>query len=282
MDVKQLEYFRAIVDAGTISGAARVLHMTQPPLSYQVKMLEEELQVQLFLRGTKKITLTEAGKTLYDRAGSLLTMADITKREVIKASQAATIHIGFTPSTVSMMSDYLIRFSTSHPDIRFDIHEGSTFTLREQLENGVVDITTLRTPIVLKGCESRTLMQEKLLAMAAAGNPVLEKNKDGITLEELSEQKLILSHRYRSYLLSAFEKKGLLCDIYCECEDARTAMTMAGKGLGIAILPASMHKLSDQMKSCDILDADLTTELLLTWRKGRMPEEVKAFLEMWR
>ena len=73
MDVKQLEYFRAIVDAGTISGAARVLHMTQPPLSYQVKMLEEELQVQLFLRGTKKITLTEAGKTLYDRAGSLLT-----------------------------------------------------------------------------------------------------------------------------------------------------------------------------------------------------------------
>ena len=78
MDVKQLEYFRAIVDAGTISGAARVLHMTQPPLSYQVKMLEEELQVQLFLRGTKKITLTEAGKTLYDRAGSLLTMADIT------------------------------------------------------------------------------------------------------------------------------------------------------------------------------------------------------------
>lgn len=49
MDVKQLEYFRAIVDAGTISGAARVLHMTQPPLSYQVKMLEEELQVQLFL-----------------------------------------------------------------------------------------------------------------------------------------------------------------------------------------------------------------------------------------
>ena len=112
MDVKQLEYFRAIVDAGTISGAARVLHMTQPPLSYQVKMLEEELQVQLFLRGTKKITLTEAGKTLYDRAGSLLTMADITKREVIKASQAATIHIGFTPSTVSMMSDYLIRIST--------------------------------------------------------------------------------------------------------------------------------------------------------------------------
>ena len=62
MELKQLEYFRAIVDAGTISGAARDLHMTQPPLSYQIKMLEEELQVPLFLRGKKRITLTEAAE----------------------------------------------------------------------------------------------------------------------------------------------------------------------------------------------------------------------------
>ncbi len=281
MDVKQLEYFRAIVDAGTISGAARALHMTQPPLSYQIKMLEEELQVQLFLRGTKKITLTDAGKTLYDRAGSLLTMADITKREVIKASQAATIHIGLTPSTVSMMSEYLIRFSEKHPEIRFDIHEGSTFALREQLENGIVDISTLRTPIVLKGCESKTLVKEKLLAMAAAGQTFLKEKEHMVSLEELSRQKLILSHRYRKYMLSAFEQAGFACDIYCECEDARTAMTMAEKGLGIAILPASMRELTDKIDVCDINGADLTTEILLAWRRGRMPREVIAFLEMW-
>ena len=56
MEIRQLEYFRAIVDAGTISGAARELHMTQPPLSYQMKMLEEELQVPLFIRGMKHHT----------------------------------------------------------------------------------------------------------------------------------------------------------------------------------------------------------------------------------
>ena len=92
MELRQLEYFRAIVDAGTISGAARVLHMTQPPLSYQIKMLEEELQVPLLIRGTKKITLTEAGKTLYEQAGTLLMFADLTRREVVKSSQSATIH----------------------------------------------------------------------------------------------------------------------------------------------------------------------------------------------
>ena len=115
MEIKQLEYFRAIVEAGSISGAARALHMTQPPLSYQIKMLEEELQVSLFLRGTKKITLTEAGKTLYEQAGKILTLTDLTKSEVIKSSQAATLHIGMTPSTVPMMSDYLLQFSRLYP-----------------------------------------------------------------------------------------------------------------------------------------------------------------------
>lgn len=160
MELRQLEYFRAIVDEGSISGAARALHMTQPPLSYQMKMLEEELQVSLFLRGTKKITLTEAGKTLYEQAETLLMLANLTKQEVIKSGQAATLHIGMTPSTVSMMSDFLVQFSKKYPKVHFDIHEGSTFTLKDQLENQMVDLTTLRTPIVLNGCETYPLAKE--------------------------------------------------------------------------------------------------------------------------
>lgn len=275
MEIRQLEYFCAIVEAGTISGAARNLHMTQPPLSYQIKMLEEELQVQLFQRGSKRINLTEAGKALYVRAESLLTMADITKREVIKVSQAATLHIGMTPSTVSMMSEKLAAFAAVYPDIRFDIHEGSTFVLKNQLENGMVDITTLRTPIALKGFESKTLIREPLLAMTME----MPQEKTAITLKELSQKKIILSHRYRKYLLDAFEKEGVFCDIYCECEDARTAMTLAENHFGIAILPASMQEMSDKIRALPIEGAELETEILLAWRREKMPREVKEFLE---
>lgn len=280
MELKQLEYFRAIVDAGTISGAARELHMTQPPLSYQMKMLEEELQVPLFLRGTKKITLTEAGKTLYEQSGNLLMLSDLTKQEVLKASQAATLHIGMTPSTVSMISDYLLCFARKYPQVHFDIHEGSTFTLKDQLENRMIDLTTLRTPIALNGCETRCLSRESLLAMAIPEYPLFE-GRTSLCLRELSEQPLILSHRYRKYMLSAFERAGLVCDIYCACEDARTAMTLAEKGLGIAILPASMLELSDRLVAFPVSDADLVTEILLAWRKGRLPAEIVNFLNMW-
>ena len=69
MELRQLEYFRQIADTHSFNEAARHLNMSQPPLSYQIKMLEEELQVPLFLRGKKRITLTEAGKTLYEQVG---------------------------------------------------------------------------------------------------------------------------------------------------------------------------------------------------------------------
>lgn len=82
-------------------------------------------------------------------------------------------------------------------------------------------------------------------------------------------------------MLSAFEQAGLFCDIYLTCEDARTAMTMAEKGLGIALLPASMLNLTHKLKAFTITDADLTTEILLAWRKGRLPSELRAFLELW-
>ena len=289
MELRQLEYFRAIVDAGTISGAARALHMTQPPLSYQIKMLEEELQVPLLIRGTKKITLTEAGKTLYEQAGALLMFADLTRREVVKSSQSATLHIGMTPSTVSLLADYLLRFSRKYPHIHFDVHEGSTFALKDQLENHMVDLTTLRTPIVLNGCETKTLLngcktktllKESITAMALPSHPLFA-GRETLSLTELAEQPLILSNRYRKYMLSAFEQAGLFCDIYLTCEDARTAMTMAEKGLGIALLPASMLNLTHKLKACTITDADLTTEILLAWRKGRLPSELRAFLELW-
>ena len=207
MDFKQLEYFKAIVEEGTISAAARRLHMSQPPLSYQMKMLEEELQVQLFSRGTKRITLTEAGKVLYARAGILLTMTDITRREVARAGQAVTLHLGMTPSTVSMMAEIIAAFSRVYPEIYFDIHEGSTYILKNQLENRAVDVTTLRTPISLNNCQHRVLVRESLVAIGVS--ECMPSGQSTMTLQQLSAEKLILSHRYREYLLRAFEKESL-------------------------------------------------------------------------
>ena len=85
MEIRQLEYFRAIVDARNHQRCgARELHMTQPPLSYQDENAGGGTSGAAFIRGMKHITLTEAGKTLYEQAGKILMLSEVTKREVIK------------------------------------------------------------------------------------------------------------------------------------------------------------------------------------------------------
>ena len=188
-----------------------------------------------------------------------------------------TLHLGMTPSTVSMMTKMMADFSRIYPEIYFDIHEGSTYVLKNQLENRVVDVTTLRTPISLNNCQHRVLVRESLVAMGVSKYMPYDRNV--ITLKQLSSKKLILSHRYREYLLRAFEKEGLSCDIYYECADARTAMELAENGVGVAILPASTGGLTKKMEVYTIENADLMTELLLVWRNEKIPTEVEMFIE---
>ena len=78
MDLKQLLYFKTVVEEGTISAAAKKLNLSQPPLSQQIKQLESELGVTLMERGARKITLNEAGRVLYEKGCTLLTLAEQT------------------------------------------------------------------------------------------------------------------------------------------------------------------------------------------------------------
>jgi len=103
MDLKQLSYFTAIVDEGSISAAAKKLHISQPPLSNQMKSLEAELGVVLFERGLRSITLTDAGKLMYERANTILDMASAAKMEIDSLGNGlrGTLRMGMVSSSVT-------------------------------------------------------------------------------------------------------------------------------------------------------------------------------------
>ena len=151
--------------------------------------------------------------------------------------------------------------------------------MRGQLENRILDLTTLRTPITLRAVR-RELWRRNASRHGSSGVPSFKRTHIAPSAGALGTA-LILSHRFQKYIASKFEEAGLVCDIYLACEDARTAITMAERGMGIAILPTSMLELSDKLKSCEVCDADFTTEVLLAWRKSRISSEIQEFLEFW-
>ena len=280
MELRQLEYFREIASTGSINEAARHLNMSQPPLSYQIRQLETELNVKLFDRTSKGVTLTEAGKVLYDRSGNLLEYARSTELEVSKTGKKRILRIGLTPTTVDTIMPYIARFSKKNPDVNFEVHDGITYSLYEYLMDGIIDISVARTPLRLDEVSYLELCSEPMIAVSAA--PITpDSGIDSLKLADLLHKPLILYRRYEELIMNTFHAQNMIPDIFCVCDDPRGAMLWAKENLANAIFPKSMASLCNGLSIQEVDEPDLVTKILLIWAKGKKPVPlVQEFLEV--
>jgi len=167
MELRQLEYFRVIAETESIHEAARRLNMSQPPLSYQLKQLEAELNVTLFERTRQGVRLTEAGKLLYDRSANLLEYVKSTELEVAKVGKKRVLRLGITPTTVATIMPCVSLFSRRNPDVNFEVHDGITYTLYRYLMDGIIDISIARTPLRLDDVDYKILSSEPMIAVSS-------------------------------------------------------------------------------------------------------------------
>lgn len=278
MEIRQLEYFREIAATGSINEAARRLNMSQPPLSYQMKQLETELKVKLFERNRTGVTLTKAGKLLYERTESLLTFVHSTEQEVAKAGKKEVLRIGITPTTVSTVMPCISSFSRQNPDVNFEVRDAITFTLFNYLMEGIIDVSVVRTPINLGNVEFIEICREPMIAVFPPGIRTEEKE---FTLEKLAGFPLILYRRYEKFIMDAFFERELEPDIFCVCDDPRDAMLWVKEGLAAAVFPRSMSSMCSGLKIKMLEEKELETRILLIWKKGKKPSELlQKFLDV--
>ncbi len=279
MELKQLEYFRKIADTGSINEAARHLNMSQPPLSYQLRQLEGELQVKLFERTSQGVVLTEAGKLLYERAGNLLSYAQSAAQEVSQTGKKRTLRIGVTPTTAEVMMPYFIEFARACPDVNFEIRDGITFDLYNYLLEGIIDVSVARTPLRLEAVESRILRSEPMVAVSSF--QLRAEGGGTIGLPDLESSPLVLYRRYEKLIRDAFQSRGLVPDVFCICDDAREALLWARSGLATAVFPQSMESFCDGLRVQKLREEELVTQIVLIWKKGRgLPAAARDFLDM--
>ena len=196
MELRQLECFAAVVEEGSISAAARKLHMSQPPLSLRMHQLEAECGVTLFVRGARQITLTEAGNLLFRYAREILELetaagADL---ESLRRGRRGNIRLGLISSCgCRELYDGIRRFHISHPDISFVIREGNTFDLQEDIRENRIELAVIRTPYRDASLEHITLRTDP---MAAAGALPGTDDERPLPLRALTGFPLILYRRW--------------------------------------------------------------------------------------
>ena len=286
MDLKQLLYFVTISDEGNISNAAKKLYLTQPPLSYQMKLLEDELNCTLFERGTRNIKLTDEGQLLYQRAKDILDLTSITKDELLSFSESdiGTIRIGMVSSVASSYgAKWIGEFSKKYPKIQFEIIEANTYILLNKLKENLIHLAIIRSPYSETKYERMVLAQEPLYAIGLPD--IFREETECIDLKQLCQYPLITYRRWKKIVESSFLTAGYVPHFKCICDDARITMSLCEENVGIGIVPysASTTSLDSGMISKSITDLSLTSNIELIYdAKSYIPKCSKLFIEYMR
>lgn len=282
MELRQLEYFCKIIETGSINEAARRLNMSQPPLSLQIKKLEDELGVSLLARTGRGVSPTIAGKLLYERACSLLEYTASMNKEVQSIGKRRVLRMGITSSTATTVLPIISRFTKEFPDVDFEVRDGASQALFQQLLDGIIDISVVRTPLRLDEVNSKLISKEPMIAVSPSSQRFEEKSgmTENITLSDLTDSPLILYRRYEELIRAAFSRRSIKPDIFCVCDDARDAMLWVRQGLATAIFPDSMRKLCSDLTVKVLAEQELYTSCVLIWKKDNPPLPiVKDFLK---
>lgn len=238
MDVKRLKYFLEITKTLNITKAAENLHMSQPPLTHQLKLLEDELGSKLFERTTRKLIITEAGEKLKRRAHQILELVETTEQEVKSIAIGVNeINVGFVASSAALLSpEKLIGFHKLYPDVKFSMKEGDTHKILDLLNHGLIDVGLVRTPFNAEPYNVEYLKPEPMIVVY---DPKVYPLAEKIEIKDLKSLPLVLDKRFLDLIHKEAQTSGIEPNIICLGEDSRSILAWTEAGLGIAILPYS-------------------------------------------
>lgn len=272
MDIRVLQYFLAVAREESITKAAETLHMTQPPLSRQLKDLEHELGKQLLIRGSKKVTLTEDGILLRKRAEELVDLMEKTKSELSSSNESITgeVYIGSAETdAISFFAQAAGTLQKEYPFIHYHIYSGDAERVLERLDKGLLDFGLL---VGAADVEKYNYIQ---LPIADTWGVLMRKDsplseKKSICCEDLWDKPLILSHQAsaNSEMRSWLKKGEKRLNIVLTYDLIYNASHFVKKGLGYAIaLDKIINTTGDSELCFRPLSPVMEAELCIVWKK---------------
>lgn len=285
MDIRVLQYFLAVAREESITKAAESLQMTQPPLSRQLKDLEDELGKQLLIRGSKKITLTEDGMLLRKRAEELVDLMEKTKAELTSSNKNINgdIYVGCGETeTISFLAQAAHTLQKEHPFIHYHIYSGDAERVMERLDKGLLDFGLLVGPVdVNKYDYLRLPMKDTWGILMRKDSPLAEKEM--ICAEDLWDKPLIISHQtaINSEMFSWLKTDISKLNIVATYDLIYNASLFVKKGFGYVIaLDKIINTTGDSTLCFRPLYPKLEAGLCIIWKKYQVFSKASdAFLQ---
>ncbi|MCF0150795.1 MAG: LysR family transcriptional regulator [Firmicutes bacterium] len=295
MNIDFYRNYIEIVELGTLSAAALSLHVAQSALSNQLKQFEEEYGTDLFVRASRRMELTEAGRILYKKAKDIIALVDAAHKEIeasIEGSQGC-LRLGMTQAYPDLyMNNVLLQFQKENPRMRFEIFEESSLEILEQLRSGVIEIGIERNPDKLPPfLLAQVSMSERVYAYVKRDNPWIDMNAKSLDVCQLEKAPIAISRGIVDLFNDIFERVEISPRIVSISTSRSNPMMWAQAGVAIAIIRAGESEFADDpdciripLESSDpVISKELeTSRCVVTVRDTTLSAAAQRFVEFIR
>ena len=274
LELRHLRYFTAVARELSFSRAAEQLHIAQPPLSRQVRSLEDELGAELLDRGSRPLRLTPAGRFFQIQAQQMLDrMAEVQEATARIAGGGRTwFGLGFVPSTLyGALPEVIRRFREAQPSVELSLFEMTTVEQIDALKAGRIDVGFGRLRFEDDDIVGE-LVREEIVVAALPANHRLLKHKS-LTLAKLAAEPLLLypakpRPSYADQVLEMFRSRGLKPMVAMEANEVQTAIGLVVAGIGYALVPGSVQALDRAgVVYRPLSDEGVTTPIIMNRRR---------------
>lgn len=247
MDLRRLRYFVAVAEELHFGRAAKRLHIAQPPLSQQIRVLEKELGLTLFDRSTRRVSMTDAGRLLFPEAVRLLGDADALVRRLdqVRSGEGGLLRLGFVDSaSYSVMPTFLHAYRSRHPAVTYELKTMSSDEQYAALDSGEIDLGLVRASEPGPSIEATPFVSERLVVAVGPDHDLAEQVTTSIS--RAARYDIVgfdrrVSPSLHSVMVALFGACGASYDPGIEATEYTTILGLVAAGQGIAVVPASVQ-----------------------------------------
>lgn len=289
MELRQFRYFIAVAEELSFTRAAARLHISQPPLSRQIALLEKGIGVRLLERNKHTVALTQAGQVFLEEARKTLDCAQSAAAMAVRAAKGeyGRLSIGFGGSAAyTFLPSVLRTFRAQFPGVHLSL---VNLPMTEQLDailDKIIDIGTLMMPVREPALTSEFLMKEPLMVALPTGHPLARRVS--LRLSMLAPYGHILFNRtgglgFYSHIVAMCRRAGYVPKVVEEASPTESVIGLVAAGIGIAIVPAMAQKLRiAEVVYRPLEEAYATMTFALAWRKDNKTAALRSLVEIAR
>lgn len=284
MELRHLHYFKAVATELHFGRAAEKLHISQPPLTRQIKDLEKELGVILFYRNNKRVELTNAGRYFLKECDQLMQQLEKAKLMTKQLHQAISgdFRLGYISSTPKkMLAQILKKIKAEFPYLHVYLYETSSQKQKVALENGKLDLGILRAPIFTTNLQIHSLFKD---SFCLATPKKWSKEINGITLmqEDFISYNSSYADDYHNQMIACANRIGFHPQIVHECNTMHSILELVANGLGIAFVPTSVAQQNTDLalEFHTLKEQEIQTEVILAYDSQSQHPVLQQFITL--